>query len=153
MIRIKSLIISLLIPLGGGTIVGFLTRNSMSIYDDIFLPKFAPPSILFPIAWTILYALMGISSYMICESRSLLKDKALTVYFVQLAINFLWPFAFFSGRMFYLAFVILIILWLLVVWMIKLFYDIKPISAYINIPYILWLTFAAYLNLSIALLN
>ncbi|MBR0423757.1 MAG: tryptophan-rich sensory protein [Clostridia bacterium] len=153
MIKIKPLVVSLLISLGGGAIVGFLTRNSMSIYDEILLPKFAPPSILFPIAWAILYTLMGISSYMIYESMSSLKDKALTVYFVQLAINFLWPFVFFSGRMFYLAFAVLTILWFLVIWMIKLFYDIKPIAAYLNVPYILWLTFAAYLNLSIALLN
>ena len=153
MIKIKPLIVSLLISLGGGLIVGFLTRNSMSVYDDIVLPKFAPPSILFPIAWVILYILMGISAYMIYESMSSLKDKALIVYFVQLVINFSWPFAFFGGRMFYLAFVILIILWVLVVWMIKFFYDIKPAAAYLNIPYILWLTFAAYLNLSIALLN
>ena len=153
MIKIKPLIVSLLISLGGGVIVGFLTRNSMSVYDEIVLPKFAPPSILFPIAWAILYTLMGISAYMIYESRSPLKDKALAVYFVQLAINFLWPFAFFGGRMCYLAVVILIILWVLVVWMIKFFYDIKPAAAYLNIPYILWLTFAAYLNLSIALLN
>lgn len=153
MIRIKPLIISLLISLGGGSIVGLLTRSSMSVYDDIVLPKFAPPSILFPIAWSILYILMGISSYMIYESRSHLKDKALTVYFLQLIINFLWPFVFFGERMFYLAFVILIVLWILVIYMIKLFYDIKPVAAYLNIPYILWLTFAAYLNLSIALLN
>ena len=153
MIKIKPLITSLLISLGGGAIVGFLTRNSMSVYDDIFLPKFAPPAVLFPIAWAILYTLMGISAYIIYESMSSLKDKALTVYFVQLIINFLWPFVFFGGRMFYLAFVILIILCFFVIWMIKLFYDIKPAAAYFNIPYILWLTFAAYLNLSIALLN
>ena len=62
MVKLKPLIISLIISLGGGTIVGFLTRNSMSIYDDIVLPKFAPPPLLFPIAWSVLYVLMGVSS-------------------------------------------------------------------------------------------
>lgn len=153
MIKVKPLIISLLISLGGGTLVSFLTRNSMSLYDYILMPKFSPPPFLFPVVWTVLYVLMGISSYMIYESGSYLKEKALTVYFVQLAINFLWPFVFFGGRMFYLAFAILVALWAFVIYMIKLFYAIKPLAAYLNIPYILWLTFAAYLNLSIAILN
>ena len=153
MIKLKPLVISLLITLGGGTLVSFFTRESMDIYTRIKLPTFAPPSSVFPIAWTILYILLGISSYMIYESKSSLKNKALTVYAAQLLLNFIWPFIFFDGTMFLFAFIILMIMWVLSLWMVALFYQIRPVSAYLQIPYILWLTFAAYLNFSIFLLN
>lgn len=153
MIRLKSLVISLLITLGGGGLVAFLTRNSMDIYSNIKQPILTPPAAVFPVVWTVLYILLGISSYMIYESQSPLKNRALVVYGVQLLFNFIWPFIFFGANMFLLAFVVLMILWALSVWMIVLFYQIKPIAAYLQIPYILWLTFAAYLNLSIYLLN
>jgi len=153
MIKLKPLVISLLITLGGGALVSFLTRDSMDIYTRIKLPAFAPPSSVFPIAWTILYILLGISAYMIYESKSPLKSKALTVYGAQLLLNFIWPFVFFDGTMFLFAFIILMVIWALSLWMISLFYQIKPVAAYLQIPYILWLTFAAYLNFSIFLLN
>ncbi len=153
MIKLKPFIISLLITLGGGGLVAFLTRDSMDIYSNIKQPTLAPPAVIFPIVWTILYILLGVSAYMIYESKSPLKNKALTVYGVQLLLNFIWPFIFFGANMFLLAFVVLMILWALSMWMIVLFYQIKPIAAYLQIPYILWLTFAAYLNLSIYLLN
>lgn len=153
MIKLKPLIISLVITLGGGGLVALLTRNSMDIYNRIIQPPFAPPAIIFPIAWTILYTLMGISAYMIYKSKLSLKSTALTVYAVQLLLNFAWPVIFFNGDMFFTAFVLLIIIWILVLWMISLFYKIEPLAAYLQIPYALWLTFAAYLNLSIYLLN
>ncbi len=153
MIKLKPLIISWLITLGGGTLVSFFTRESIDIYTRIKLPTFAPPSSVFPIAWTILYILLGISSYMIYESKSSLKNKALAVYAVQLLLNFIWPFIFFDGTMFLVAFIILMVMGGLSLWMITLFYQIKPIAAYLQVPYMLWLTFAAYLNFSIFLLN
>lgn len=153
MIRLKPLVVSLLISLGIGGLASFLTRNSMDIYQDIVLPSFAPPSWLFPVAWTILYVLMGISAYMIYESKSELKGLALTVYITQLIVNFIWPLLFFNGRMFLAAFICLMILWLMVLWMISLFYKIKPLAAYMQIPYVIWLTFAAYLNWTIYTLN
>ncbi len=153
MINLKSLLINLAIALGGGALVSFFTRDSMDIYNKIALPSFAPPSALFPIAWTILYVLMGISAYMIYESSSKLKTKALTVYGVQLLLNFIWPFLFFDERMFLYAFILLMAIWLLVIWMISLFYKIKPLAAYLQIPYIIWLTFAALLNFNIYILN
>lgn len=153
MIKLKTLIINLVISLGIGGLASFLTRNSMDIYKDILLPSFAPPSWLFPIAWTILYTLMGISSYMIYESKSKLRGLALTVYTIQLIVNFIWPLLFFNGRMFFVAFICLIILWLIVIWMVNLFNKVKSLAAYIQIPYIVWLTFAAYLNWNIYILN
>ena len=151
MIKLKSLVISILIPLLVGGAAGFLTMNSMGAYKSLDKPMLSPPAILFPIAWTILYILMGISSYIIYESDSALKNKAITVYAVQLFFNFIWPFIFFNAGMYLLAFIWLILLWILVLWMISLFYKLSPTAAYLQIPYILWLTFAAYLNLGVYL--
>lgn len=153
MIKLKSLLINLLITLGGGVVIAFLTRDSMEVYANVQQPPLAPPGVVFPIVWTILYTLMGISAYMITESNSKLKNKALTVYGVQLFLNFIWPLVFFNGQMFLFAFIILMALWIMVLWMIGLFYKINPISAFLQIPYALWLTFAAYLNLGVYLLN
>lgn len=153
MIRLRPLIISLLITLGGGALVAFFTRNYMDTYSNIIQPNLAPPAAIFPIVWTVLYILLGISAYMVYESKFSLKTKALVVYGAQLLLNFIWPFIFFSGDMFLLAFIVLMIMWALSLWMVALFYQIKPLAAYLQIPYILWLTFAAYLNLSIYLLN
>lgn len=153
MIKLKSLLINLLITLGGGAVIAFLTRDSMEVYANVQQPPLAPPGVVFPIIWTILYTLMGISAYMITESNSKLKNKALTVYGVQLFLNFIWPLVFFNGQMFLFAFIILMALWIMVLWMIGIFYKINPISAFLQIPYALWLTFAAYLNLGVYLLN
>ncbi len=153
MIKLKSLLINLLITLGGGAVIAFLTRDSMEVYANVQQPPLAPPGVVFPIVWTILYTLMGISAYMITESNSKLKNKALTVYGIQLFLNFIWPLVFFNGQMFLFAFIILMALWIMVLWMIGLFYKINPISAFLQIPYALWLTFAAYLNLGVYLLN
>ena len=153
MIKLKSLLINLLITLGGGAVIAFLTRDSMEVYANVQQPPLAPPGVVFPIIWTILYTLMGISAYMITESNSKLKNKALTVYGIQLFLNFIWPLVFFNGQMFLSAFIILMALWIMVLWMIGIFYKIKPISAFLQIPYALWLTFAAYLNLGVYLLN
>lgn len=153
MIKLKSLLINLLITLGGGAVIAFLTRDSMEVYANVQQPPLAPPGVVFPIVWTILYTLMGISAYMITESNSKLKNKALTVYGIQLFLNFIWPLVFFNGQMFLFAFIILMALWIMVLWMIGIFYKINPISAFLQIPYALWLTFAAYLNLGVYLLN
>lgn len=153
MIKLKSLLVNLLITLGGGAIIALLTKNSMDIYANVQQPPLAPPGTVFPIVWTILYTLMGISAYMITESKSPIKKKALTIYGIQLFLNFLWPLVFFNGQMFLPAFILLMAIWVMVLWMIGLFYQIKPVSAYLQIPYALWLTFAAYLNLGVYILN
>ncbi len=153
MIKLKSLIINLIIPLAVGGLSGFLTMNSMEVYKNLNQPNFAPPSIAFPIVWAILYVLMGISTYMIYESGSPLKNRALIVYGTQLVVNFIWPLIFFNAGMYLFAFIWLIALWILVLWMTILFYKIKHAAAYFQIPYLLWLTFAAYLNFAIYLLN
>ena len=153
MINIKSLFINLAIPLVVGFSSSLLTRNSMEIYSNTNQPSFAPPSILFPIVWTILYILMGISSYMISQSNSYLKSKAMYIYASQLIVNFIWPLIFFNARMFLFAFFWLLLLLILVIYMIVTFKKINKVSACIQIPYILWLIFASFLNFSVYLLN
>ena len=149
----KNLFISIGISLGIGGLSSLLTYKSQNIYDEIVTPTLSPPSILFPIVWTILYILMGISSYMIYDSKSEFKSKALIIYAMQLIVNFIWPILFFNLRLFLLSFLWLILLIIIVFYMLKIFYDIKPVSSYLQIPYICWLLFASYLNFMIYILN
>ena len=149
-VNFKHLSLSILIPLGFGTLVGLLTSGENN-YNMMIQPIFAPPSILFPIVWTILYILMGISSYIIYESGN--NDKALIIYIAQLIVNLLWSFFFFTFRLYLFSFVWIILLIVLVLLMIKEFYKINKVSALIQLPYLLWLIFASVLNFSIYLLN
>ena len=151
--KIKDLLISIGISLGVGLISSLLTMGNQNIYDYINVPPFAPPGWLFPIVWTILYVLMGISSYLIYVSGDYRSNDALKVYGIQLVFNFFWSIIFFNLQNFLFAFIWIIILWLLIIWMIYKFYQIKPLAAYLNIPYLLWVTFAAILNISIVILN
>ena len=151
-INIRKLLFYILIPLFLGSIVGFLTSGSNN-YNEIVQPSFAPPGILFPIVWTILYILMGISSYIVSESNDYNKNSALVVYWVQLVVNLLWSFLFFSFKLYFFAFLWILLLIFLVVVMIRRFYSISKISGIIQIPYLLWLIFASILNLSIYILN
>ena len=145
------LIISILIPLAVGVLSSLLSGN-MS-YSTFNKPSFSPPSYLFPIVWTVLYILMGISSYIIYSSNSPNKEKALTTYAIQLFFNFFWSILFFGFSQYLLAFVLLILLIILIGVMISLFYQIQPLAAYLQIPYLLWCLFAAYLNYTIYTLN
>ncbi len=150
--NISTLIIAILIPIAIGGLSSYLSGN-MSIYSQINKPLFSPPGFIFPIVWTILFILMGISSYIIYESDSLYKSSALKVYGIQLFFNFLWSIIFFGYRQYLLSFIWLIALILLIIVMIYKFYQIKPLAAYLQIPYLLWCLFAAYLNFMIYRLN
>ena len=149
-INIRKIIICILIPVLLGTAVGLLTSGS---YNDMRQPSFAPPGIVFPIVWSILYTLMGISSYIVLESDSYSKDEAIFIYVVQLIVNLLWSFFFFTFKWYFFSFIWILLLIFLVSVMIKKFYDISKISGYIQIPYLVWLIFAAILNFSIFTLN
>ena len=153
----KALVISILIPLAVGTAAGLLSMGGMESFGAMNQPPLSPPAWLFPIAWTILYTLMGISSYLIYTSEepkeSNLKNQALSTYGYQLLVNFLWPVFFFNFQWYFFSFLWLVFLWILVLKMILEFGKINPIAALLNVPYFLWLTFAAYLNLGVWLLN
>lgn len=146
----KKLIISIAIPVGLGTLVGLLTSTG-SNYDTVVQPSFAPPGILFPIVWTILYTLMGTSYYIVSENSD--NDDALKIYWAQLIVNLLWSFLFFTFKLYFISFLWILLLICLVVVMIVKFYKINKISGLIQIPYLLWLLFASILNFSIYLLN
>lgn len=142
---------SILIPLIIGGVVGLITAPSM-MYNNLKQPSFAPPGFLFPIVWTILYTLMGIS-YGILESNNLTDKETDQIYYAQLFVNALWSIIFFVLEWRLVAFVWIILLAVLIVVMIKKFYKKNQVAALLQIPYLLWVLFAAYLNLSIYLLN
>lgn len=115
-------------------------------------PTFAPPGFLFPVVWTILYVLMGIASYLVLTSGKP-TGNALIVYGIQLVFNFFWSILFFNLGLCMFAFLWLVLLWLLILLTTVLFYQILKPAGYLMIPYLLWVTFAGYLNLGIYLLN
>ncbi len=148
----KCLLFNLALPLIVGGLAGLLTRNSMDVYNSLKWPPLAPPGWVFPVVWTILYILMGLAAYIVFQKKPENKT-ALVLYFVQLAVNFIWPLIFFTMQNYRLAFVVLVILWLLVLVTTVLFFKIDRTAGWLMIPYLLWLTFAGYLNLGILVLN
>ncbi len=143
----KKLIINILIPLVVGGIVA-LIMMPFNDYESLKQPFLAPPAIAFPIAWTILYILMGISAYLISK-----KEPIPLIYYLQLFVNALWSIIFFVFKLRLLAFFWLILLIILVIIMIVKFKKIQKIAALLQIPYLLWIVFAGYLNLAVYLLN
>ncbi|MBE7063321.1 MAG: tryptophan-rich sensory protein [Clostridia bacterium] len=151
--KTRVYIVSILIPLAVGALSALLTRNSMEDYAALAQPPLSPPGWLFPIVWTILYTLMGISSARIYLSSEPKKNSALRTYAVQLAVNFFWTILFFNLDARLLALVWLILLDILVIRMIVQFRQIDRPAALLQIPYLLWLLFATYLNAGVWLLN
>ena len=147
-------VISWLIPLGVGGLA-FLLSGGMDNYMVVNQPPLSPPAWLFPVVWTILYVLMGESAYRIyiSDADRKRKKKALTAYGVQLAINLLWPIVFFGAQKYLAAFVVIIALWIAIFLTLRWFMDIDENAGDLLIPYFLWVTFAAYLNLGVFLLN
>ncbi len=150
--KLSLFILCILIPLAVGGLSAYLTRDAMN-YNQIVKPDFAPPAIVFPIVWTILYVLMGISSYIIVTTDNDRKQSALNWYAIQLLFNFVWSIIFFNLQNYLFAFLWLMGLIVCICIMIVKFYKISPMAAYLQIPYLLWCVFAAYLNFSIYLLN
>ena len=154
--KIKPYIVSVVIALGVGGLSAAVTSKSMEIYSQVEQPPLSPPSILFPIVWTILFTLMGISAALVYKFKDTKHDgvrTALIVYAVNLAVNFIWSLIFFNMRAYLFAFIWLILLIAVIITMIVLFKRISPLAAYLQIPYLLWVTFAGYLNLAMYLLN
>lgn len=154
-INFKKLFKSIIIPLLAGGVASFLTMNAMDTFEKLNQPALSPPGWVFPVVWTILYTLMGISLYLVNESGGTESDKVNSrrLFYVQLAVNFLWPIFFFNFNWFLFSFIWLVFLWVLIVIMIKRFADVNKLAGYLNIPYLLWITFAGYLNFAIWMLN
>ena len=151
MSKFKIYLKSILIPLVLGGIVGFIISGSTD-YNSLIQPELAPPAILFPIVWTILYFLMGLS-YGIITIYSDLDSDVKTIYYSQLIVNLIWPIIFFVMKNRLLALIWIILLLILIIIMIVKFYKKNKVASLIQIPYLLWTIFAVYLNFSIYLLN
>jgi len=154
-INIGALVIALLIPLLVGAISAALSAKGMTTYGTMSKPPLSPPAWLFPVAWTILYIMMGLASYFVYTAEFSWGNKtlALLVYCIQLAMNFMWSIIFFNWNAYLGAFVWLIIMWCMVIFCAVRFFSISRTATYLFIPYILWLTFAAYLNFGTYIIN
>lgn len=152
---LKEFLKTIAMPLIVGGFSGILNRGAIEAFADLNQPPLSPPAVLFPLIWTLLYLLMGISFYLIKTSgaRRAACSDAQSLYFYQLTVNFLWPVFFFSFGWHLFSFFILLLLSGLVYTMIRCFYKVSAWAACLNLPYLLWLTFAAYLNLGVWWLN
>ena len=153
-INLKKLIICLAIPLAVGGLATLIS-GGMESYRVMNQPPLSPPGWVFPIVWTILYLLMGYASYRILVSHAepAASKKALTFYGIQLFLNFLWPVLFFGLQWYWAAFVWLLLLWVFIYLTMYQFGQIDDTAENLLIPYLLWVTFAGYLNFGVALLN
>ena len=152
----KRLLVSCIaLPLLVGGAAALLTRESMQVFEMVNIPPLSPPAWLFPVAWTLLYSLMGLATYFMLTATAENQEKkqALSVYIYQLVVNFLWPTFFFNLQWYLFSFLWLLLLWVLVLVTLLRYYNISKIAGYLLVPYLVWLTFAAYLNLGIWLLN
>lgn len=153
--KTKQFLICIAVPLLVGGLSALITRTGMDIFETINKPSLSPPGWLFPVVWTILFILMGIASYLVLVSEKPQGEinRALTVYGIQLIFNFFWSIFFFNFSLYLFSFIWLVLLWLLILATAVLFYRISKPAGYLMIPYLLWVTFAGYLNFQIYLLN
>lgn len=143
----------ILFNLAASGLVGWATSSAMKAYESVKKSSLTPPSFVFPIVWTLLYTLMGISAAMIYQSESPYRKRALTIYFIQLLVNLAWSFLFFNLQMYGLSFFWLLLLLVLIFDMIVTFYSINRVAALLQIPYLIWVAFAGYLAYSVWILN
>ena len=153
--KTKSLVFNLVIPLAVGGLSALLTRNNMIMFDYVRKPPLSPPDWLFPVVWTVLYILMGLAAYFVHTSNKPKKEisSALLFYGIQLFFNFFWSIFFFNLEKYLFSFIWLLAMLILIIVTTFKFFDIDRKAGYLMIPYILWVTFAAYLNFGIYMLN
>ena len=151
--KAKPYVFSILLALTVGGLSALATANNMNIYDKITMPPLSPPGWLFPVVWTILFILMGISAALIFVSDSAQKESALFVYAVSLVLNFTWSILFFNMQAFILSFIVLVGLWVSIIITIVKYFTIDKRAAWLQLPYLIWVTFAGYLNAAIVILN
>ena len=155
-VNIPALFISILIAELTGLLSALLSGNIRGGYDDFIQPPLSPPAILFPIVWTILYAAMGIAAYLVWDSvRGTAEERrtAIKFYIAQLIINFTWSIFFFRFDAYWLSVAIILLLDVLVIITSLKFKNINRLAYWLMIPYIIWLLFATYLNIGVAVLN
>ncbi len=154
-INVKKLTVCLLIPLLVGGAAALLSMEGMRAFGELKKPPLTPPGWVFPVVWTALYLMMGYASYLVSESRRPREDieAALTVYACQLTLNFFWPILFFRLELYLFSFFWLVALWLMVIATLAYFRKLQKTAGALLIPYLLWVTFAGYLNFGVYLLN
>lgn len=154
-IKLTDLLIFIVTAELVGALSALFAGSYSSFYKALERPPLSPPSWLFPVVWAILYAVMGISAYMIWRNHDneIRRSSALKLYYFQLGVNFLWSIVFFRFNLLCPAAAIAVLLLALVVLMVLTFFRIKPAAGWLNIPYIIWLAFASYLAIGIYLLN
>ena len=154
-VKFKTYAACILLAEAVGALSGWLSRDGMKAYEStIVQPPLSPPGWLFPIVWTILYALMGIGAARVYAAPiSPERSKGMNLFVVQLIVNFFWSLIFFNAQAFGFALIWLLLLWTLVLWMIVEFSKVDKLAALIQIPYLIWLAFAAYLNWGVWNLN
>ncbi|MBR1842157.1 MAG: tryptophan-rich sensory protein [Oscillospiraceae bacterium] len=150
----KKLILCIGLPVLGGALIGWLT-GTMGNYDDFVKPPLSPPGWLFPVVWTILYALMGYALWraLIRCGTSREQTSVLTVFSFQLALNYLWPVIFFVIDAYWAAVACLVALVIMIIWTMAEFMKHENLASKLMIPYLLWCGFALYLNIGVAVLN
>lgn len=153
--KFLKLLVCLAIPLLVGSIAGLVTSpNIKEWYQFLEKPVFSPPNWIFGPMWTLLYLLMGVGLFLILETeKNKLRDKAVKVFAIQLAFNFVWSFLFFEFRLVGVAFFEILLIWVSVIWMITSFYPINKKAALLQTPYLLWVSFASALNGAVWILN
>ena len=149
----RSLVLLLAATIGAGALVGFLTQQDSSFYQTLVKPSFAPPSWVFPVAWTLLYAAMAVAMWLVLKTGSSDHLILLGLYIAQLAVNLLWPYLFFVQKALGLSFFWLVLLWMLAAIMLYQFFCVNKLPGWLLVPYQLWLTFAGILNFCVARLN
>lgn len=151
----KQLLLCIAIPLAVGGLSAWLSEGSMEAFDALNKPPLSPPGWVFPVVWTILYILMGVASWLVLRSGKEQTDveRALRAYGFQLGINFFWSILFFNFSLYLFSFIWLILLWIAVFVTAVRFYQISKLAGELLLPYLLWVTFAGYLNFTIYLLN
>jgi len=136
-----------------GGLAAWIVSDSGSIYEKLLRPPLSPPSVVFPIVWTILYILMGLAAALVYTAEAGEKYEALRLYAIQLAVNFLWPLIFFGTQKFLFALIWLAVLFLLVAILTNRFGKIRKSAGFLIIPYLVWTAFALYLNTGVYLMN
>jgi len=153
--KFLKVLVCLAIPLLVGSVAGLVTSpNIKEWYQYLEKPVFSPPNWIFGPMWTLLYILMGVGLFLILETeKNKLRDKAVKVFAIQLVFNFVWSFLFFEFRLVGVAFFEILLIWVSVIWMITSFYPINKKAALLQIPYLLWVSFASALNGAVWILN
>lgn len=148
--KLSQKIFYILLPLVGGSIIGLIINNYID-YGYLINPPLSPSSYIFPIVWSILYLLIGISYYIYRKNNN--NSLTIKLYYTQLIFNYLWSIIFFVLKLKFFAAIWIILLVIIIIWLMVRFYQEEVLSFYLFIPYILWVLFATYLNIGIVILN